>query len=265
MTPMVCSGVQRRLSACHDGELPVDEQIAVESHLRECRECGEEAEALRAIGEALRGRAAAMRPPSSADLTELQADVMSRVRVEHDESVTMQVVRVFDDMRLSFAALGATAATLASILIITGIFYFGPRSERPDSLAAMMETLGATSASVDGILLPRAYPTPETPGTVRVNEEDAVFALAAVVTRQGRIANLELVLAEQPTGSDRERVLRLLDDLSRSRFEPARFGGSPVAVNVVLLVAHTTVRGKPLPGNGKQSSMPQSRQAVLTG
>jgi hypothetical protein len=253
--------VQRLLSACHDGELPVDEQIAIESHLRECRDCGEELEAIRAIGEALRGRAAAERPPSCIELSAMQADLMGRVRVEHDESIAMQVVRVFDDMRLSFAALGATAATLASILIITGIFYFGPRSERPDSLAAMMETLGAQSASTDGMLLPRAYPT-TAPDDVRVNEEDAVFALAAVVTRQGRIANLELVLAEQPTGSDRERVLRLLDDLSRSRFEPARFGGSPVAVNVVLLVTHTTVRGnKPIPG--KQSAAPHAADSSL--
>ncbi len=262
MTPMVCSAVQRRLSACHDGELPIDEQIAVEAHLRECGECGAEAEAIRTIGEALRGRATLMQPPSSRDLAALHADVMSRVRAEHDESIAMQVVRVFDDMRLSFAALGATAATLASILIMTGIFYFGPRSERPDSLAAMMETLGAQSASTDGMLLPRAYPTPDSGTALRTNEEDAVFALAAVVTRQGRIANLELVLAEQPTGSDRARVLRLLDDLSRSRFEPARFGGSPVAVNVVLLVTHTTVRGKPLPGHGKQSSVPQGGHTV---
>jgi predicted anti-sigma-YlaC factor YlaD len=263
MTPIICSGVQRRLSACHDGELPLDEQIAVESHLRECMECGEEYEALRSIGEALRGRVAALRPPSGAELAALRADVMDRVRVEREESVTMQVVRVFDDMRLSFAALGATASTLASILIITGIFYFGPRSERPDSLAAMMETMGAQSASIDGMLLPRSYPRPASEGAVRVNEEDAVFALAAVVTRQGRIANLELVLAEQPTGSDRERIIRLLDDLSRSRFEPARFGGSPVAVNVVLLVAHTTVRGKPLPG--KQSAVPHGGVPVLMG
>ncbi len=254
MTPITCAGVQRRLSVYHDGELPVDEQIAIESHLRDCQGCGHDSDGIRAIGEALRGYAAAMRPPSSFELAAMQADAMGRLRVEHEESVTMQVVRLFDDMRLSFAALGATAATLASILIITGIFYFGPRSERPDSLAGMMETLGAQSSNADGILLPRAYATPASDTSIRANEEDAVFALAAVVTRQGRVANLELVLAEQPTGSDRERVLRLLDDLSRSRFEPARFGGSPVAVNIVLLVAHTTVRGKPIPG--KQSSAP---------
>ena len=96
-------------------------------------------------------------------------------------------------------------------------------------------------------------------GHVPGSEEDAVFALAAVVTQQGRIANLELVLAEQRSGADRERVLRLLDDVSRARFEPARIGGSPVAVNVVWLLAHTTVRGK----SGKQSSMPQGTLAGL--
>jgi hypothetical protein len=39
-------------------------------------------------------------------------------------------------------------------------------------------------------------------------------------------------------------VLSMLDAISRSRLEPARFGGSPVAVNLVWLLAHTTVKGK---------------------
>ncbi len=254
MTPLCCVDVLRRLSSYHDGELPVDEQIAVETHVRECPECSDEAGALRAIGESLRLGAAVLAPPSARELEMLQADVMSRVRVEHEESLPMQVAHLFDDMRLSCAALGATAATLVSILVMTGIFYFGPRSERPDSLAGVMETLGAHPINTTGMLLPRAYPEAVSEGVFGGNEEDAVFALAAVVTRQGRIANLELVLAEQPTGGQRERVLRLLDDVSRARFEPARYGGSPVAVNVVWLLAHTTVRGtKPLPG--KQSSL----------
>jgi hypothetical protein len=263
MTPMLCAGVQRRLSAYHDDELSVNEQIAVEHHLRDCGGCRTEADELRAIGEALRGSAAAINPLSARELDEMQADVVSRVHVEYEESVPMQVVRVFDDLRLSFAALGATAATLASVLIITGILFFGPRSERPDSMAAMLEALGAQSANTYGMQLPRASAKPVADNAFAANDADAVFALAAVVTRQGRLVNLELVLAEQPTGTDRARVVRLLDDMSRARFEPARFGGSAVAVNVVFLVAHTTVRGKPLPG--KQSAAPHPPAVALLG
>lgn len=254
MTPLCCVDVCRRLASYHDGELPVEEQIAVVAHLRECLDCSEEAEGLRAIGECLRDGVAILPPPSAVDLELMQADVMSRVHVEHEESLSMQVAHLFDDMRLSCAALGATAATLVSILVMTGIFYFGPRTERPDSLAGVMETLGAHPINTYGMLLPRADPDGVVEGVFGGSEEDAVFALAAVVTRQGRIANLELVLAEQPTGVERQRVMRLLDDVSRARFEPARYGGSPVAVNVVWLLAHTTVRGtKPLPP--KQSSL----------
>ena len=64
--------------------------------------------------------------------------------------------------------------------------------------------------------------------------------LAAVVTREGTIAGLELLLA---SGHDEEVLLSLLEVASAARFEPARFAGSPVAVNLVWLLAHTTVRG----------------------
>ena len=40
----------------------------------------------------------------------------------------------------------------------------------------------------------------------------------------------------------------LLDAISRTRLEPAQFGGVTVAVNLVWLLAHTTVKGTPLKG-----------------
>jgi hypothetical protein len=39
-------------------------------------------------------------------------------------------------------------------------------------------------------------------------------------------------------------MLEVLEAASQARFEPARAGGAPVAVNVVWLLAHTTVVGK---------------------
>jgi hypothetical protein len=45
-------------------------------------------------------------------------------------------------------------------------------------------------------------------------------------------------------GAKQERVVEnLMDAISRARFEPAQKAGLPVAVNMVWLVAHTTVRG----------------------
>ena len=69
--------------------------------------------------------------------------------------------------------------------------------------------------------------------------------LTAVVTREGELRDLAVLepglrglTAENPA------VLKLLDTVSQTRFQPARAGGAPVAVNVVWLLAHTTVVGK---------------------
>lgn len=44
-------------------------------------------------------------------------------------------------------------------------------------------------------------------------------------------------------GHGEEVMLSLLDVAAAVRFEPASFAGVPVAVNMVWLLAHTTVRG----------------------
>ena len=255
MTTMSCLGVRRRLSAYHDGELPTREQVAVENHLGDCARCAIDAAALDAVGDALRVGAGHLAVQYQGEMDALESEITNRVRVEGEESVPAQVGRMFDDMRLGYAALGAIAASIASVLVLSGICSFGPVSERPDSLAGMMEILGAPAAGVDTrMLMPRA-PFGAVMSDDVFNEEDAVFALAAVVTQQGRIKSLELVRSDQAKGTDTEQVLRLLDLVSRARLEPARMGGFPVAVRTVLVLAHTTVRGK-LPVPPKRSALP---------
>jgi hypothetical protein len=75
-----------------------------------------------------------------------------------------------------------------------------------------------------------------------MSEEEAVLALATVVTREGRLIDLRLV----NDGRDRQQIDGLLNAISTARFEPARYTGSPVPtnVNVLWLLARTTVRGK---------------------
>jgi hypothetical protein len=73
------------------------------------------------------------------------------------------------------------------------------------------------------------------------NEEDLVFALAAVVTQEGRLANPEVI---QASARDGDEVVRLMNTVMRARFEPASRAGAPVAVNMVWLVARTTVKGR---------------------
>lgn len=276
MKTMSCHGARRRLSAFHDGELPTREQVDVQAHLRRCGRCASEAASNAALGDMLRVRAARMVAVHERDLEALRSETLSRLKAEREESVPAQLGRMFDDMRLSFAALGSTAASLVSVLLVAGIVYFGPQTQRPDSLQGLMQMLSSPSSSVDvrdlvgqEIGQPSAHDreamsatamafrpvSREAMGDTSLSEQDAVFALAAVVTRQGRIASLEVVRSDQIPGSDRDQILRLLDQVSRARLEPARVGGSPVAARRVWVMAHTTVRAK-LPPLPKQSALP---------
>jgi hypothetical protein len=87
-------------------------------------------------------------------------------------------------------------------------------------------------------------------GSAVVDREEALFALQAVVTREGRVQNLELLLqdaSQAPIGT--RAIHHLLGAAAQTRFEPARGGGGePVAVNMVWLLAQTKVRPRvPVP------------------
>jgi hypothetical protein len=101
------------------------------------------------------------------------------------------------------------------------------------------------------------------------NDEDAVFALAAVVTRKGRIKNLNLLHGSDGTGpamtaQERRQVEVLLDTISKARFEPATKYNSPVAVNMVWLYAHVNVRGK-VPAGSKLQVPAKEMMSALPG
>jgi hypothetical protein len=75
---------------------------------------------------------------------------------------------------------------------------------------------------------------------------DAELAFAAVVSREGRVQNLELVHEQaRALHVKPEVLLSMIDVASRTRFEPAMAGGSPVAVSMLWLVSTTTVKGRP--------------------
>ena len=99
---------------------------------------------------------------------------------------------------------------------------------------------------------------------------DQVFTLSAVVTREGRIMDLQW---HSPSGNapkagtrEAEAVDTLLSVASLARFEPAKFAGSPVAVKMVWLVASTTVRASKsameLPDPGSVQAPPPRKRRV---
>jgi hypothetical protein len=174
--------------------------------------------------------------------------VLDRVRVEQQFSLGAQVRELFQDMHLVWAGLGASVAMAVCIFASAGVLQAASHNEKPESLAGIISTLANQGTNDNPLrlagtmLAPRALldtPVPITGG-------DGEWALSAVVTREGRIQNLEVLAAEQARALQvkPEVVLAMLNAASRARFEPAISGGLPVAVNVIWLVTSTTVKGR---------------------
>ena len=252
MTLMTCAAVQRRLQAFHDRELPIQETIAVEHHVGGCPPCGRELRELQTVGDALRFAAA---PGPADDWTGLQPGVISRMRAEASESWAARARRCVDDVHLVWIGLASAAATLICAGSVLSLLQFGVPG-RNDSLAAVIAVMGAPGGSnlnpapLDGRNLnggPMRVQVPTVPqdGVVyatlenaAMSEDDLMVPLSASVTREGRVADLRML----SNGSDADGVRDLVQKLSVGRLTPAQFGGDPVAVNVVWLLAHTTVK-----------------------
>ena len=106
----------------------------------------------------------------------------------------------------------------------------------------------------------------------RIPQEDAVFAVATVVTRDGRIANYELLESERPVIGRRDSaahaidVAALLHEVKQARFAPAQTeAGRPVAVNMVWVILRTTVgRDAQLEELLKRNITPRQRTFEVT-
>lgn len=246
MSTLDCRQVHRRLAAYHDGELPMDAQVAVQVHLRGCPACMTDRRRLAETGSLLRAGVAARVPE---ECGRIERHVLARLQAERQVSWHQQFNTLFEDLHLVWAAAGATAATAVILCAVVASMSLALR-EQPLSMAALIGAMASPGSdrnpvSVDGrMLLPRSDPDALVDSVV-MDRDEAVFALAAVVTREGRVRNLELLTPDTRAlpVEDRE-ILELLGAASQARFEPARAGGAPVAVNLVWLVAHTTVRGK---------------------
>jgi hypothetical protein len=246
MTLLTCAAVRRRLQAFYDREVPVREQIAIESHLNDCPPCARDLRELNQIGDALRFVAA---PPPADDWTGLTPGVISRMRAEEHESWAARATRAFDDLHLVWIAMASTAATFLCAASVLSMLHFAS-PERTDSLAAIITVLAAPSGSdLNPARLDRYIRVPSVPenGIVyaalensTLDERDLMLAMSAVVTKEGRVSGLELLSGDH----DQRDVSGIVDALSRGRLEPAQYGDTPVAVNLVWLVAQTTVKGK---------------------
>lgn len=276
MIPYVgCEYAREHLDAFVDGELPVAEQVAVESHLRWCRTCAARVEDVRLIGDSIRvgSPAQSLAVDETRAVSDVHDSVVMRLRTERELSLGTRIRDMFVDTRLLWPALGAMVAMLSCVAVAGSLLQMASR-EQPESLKKMIETLSnpgtesnplrpGNTARYDavfgkyidsnrsgGISIPRVVDS----GVMfeGISDQDAMFAVAAVVTRDGRVANYELLSSERIGESEKPvhaNELAALGDLVRqSRFEPAQTSlGRTVAVNMVWLMVATTVKTPPPP------------------
>jgi hypothetical protein len=248
MHVLPCDRVREDLAAYCDGELPMDDRVLVHGHLQECVACRLEEQAISDLGHALRTMAGSVPGRAAHDNGRLTGAILERIRVEQQFSLGSRVRALFEDMHFVWAGLGASIAMLFCIFASAGVLQ-AANQEKPDSLAGIISTI-ANADSNDPIRLASAVienrALLDTTETIQTTDEDAELMLSALVTRDGRIQNLEVLEQQARALHIRpELVGAMLDAASRARFEPAQSGGLPVAVNVVWLVTATTVKGQP--------------------
>jgi hypothetical protein len=263
MKPLTCAAALRSLQAYHDGELPVSSQIAVASHVHHCTNCAAALADLDDISSILRQAAPGHSPLSCDEAAAFTSTVVNRAKVERDTSFAARMRNLLEDLPVLYAGAGASLATTLFLVLMLGMMRFAT-IERADSLAGILNFLATQGSNenpfvVDArVMMPRALDATFSNGElVSVGEDyldgsqsgrDAVVTLSAVVTREGTVANLELLGdgRDPEPGvldvNDARRVEELMGAVSRARFEPATRKGLPVAVNMVWLVTHTTVR-----------------------
>ena len=194
-----------------------------------------------AVGAACRG-AGPGAPLTAEERAGLHASVVSRVGAEQ-QCRCRSVCAMFDDMHFVYAGLGAAGATV--VLPHDHAEHDALRGAH--QARVQPESGGRGCAHADAARARSGFDH----GDRRESDDEAAFTLSAVVTREGRLVNLELHPEDGQTpaaGSSEARAVQdMLGAMSQARFEPARVGGLPIAVNMVWLVAHTTVRATKLP------------------
>jgi len=276
--PLTCAAARRRLQAFHDRELSIADQIAVGAHVEWCGPCAATLADLRLVSAALRATTTGRRVLSRDEVTGFQMTVVNRARAERDASFMAGVRSMFDDMHLVYAGFGAAVATVLCVAVMLGMMRFASR-ERPDSLAAMVAFLTIPGSTADAIVIDPASQARWTARFQAANEsaeQDAVFALAAVLTRDPRVGHLDRFGGRNASGlhavstEDAKLIETLMDEVSRARFDAVN-SDAISATNMVWIVTHTTVRATnaapgvdlPLPAAKKRASLPTARASVV--
>lgn len=263
-----CDHARELLDGLVDGELSMPDQLAVESHLRWCRTCALRVEDMRLIGSSLRmGAASTMaRGDDEQEFVAAMNDaVLMRVRTEHEQSFGVRLREMFVDRRLLWPALGATAAIVLCVGVVGAVLQ-ASTAWSSESLAALIPTLASPGSEQNplrpvnlrdplrdeslGVSIPRLYAddAKRAGGTLEgIPEEDVIYTIRTVVSRDGRISNFEVLLSEgelaggQRTAEHAGHTRAVLNAVEQARFAPAQTPlGRAVAVDMVWVIAKTT-------------------------
>jgi hypothetical protein len=253
VTPLTCAATRRRLQPFHDGELAVGDQIAVSAHVEWCDHCAAALEDLRGVSTALQSLVPERLTLTHEEAAVFNATVVNRLKVENDASFLAHLHEMFDDMHFVYAGFGAAAATVLCVVIMLSMMRFATDG-RPDSLAALVGVMATPLECESGNDLAdasgcRARWAERFQRANESAEQDTVFALESIVTRQGRVANLEALraLRHRTAVGQVELIEGLLDAVSRSRLDAAQGLGAPEPSNMLWLVQHATVRANKAP------------------
>ncbi|HAK56658.1 MAG TPA: hypothetical protein DCP38_14415 [Acidobacteria bacterium] len=264
MARMTCRRVRRMLGDFHDGELSVGRQIAVEAHLHHCPSCQRALTGVAAIGQSVRDGSIG-RDVTPEELAGLAGAVVSRFKAEEAQTLGSRMNRMFDDMHLVWAGLAGTVALLCCVAAIFGLLSLSA-SGRDDSLSGVMRAMAVA------VEPPAARPFDWRVRSARVSPDDALLmvlgqtstsgrefavTLSGVVTREGRIADLEVLLSDD---RDLDVLLQVLSAAPAAHFEPARVAGAPFSSSVIWLLTHTTVRAPGRVGPEAALRLPRPHQ-----
>ena len=280
-----CRTARQWLTAAHDGELPVARQVILDAHLDACADCRRVRRDLGAISVALRGYATEHRPAET-DYAGVASSALEHVPAVPRRPFERRLRAVFANGQRLCVVGGAVVSMLVAGVFVAMALSFSP-PVHPHSLAGFLQgsnSLGSNANPLwgfeSGISLPHVSPDTQAAAMLIRPLPPLVLeklALAAVVTREGELASVE-VLRQQSAGARREaagqdagarkdadaagagppdaQLQRALSRLASDvRFEPARAGGAPVAVNVVWLLERTTVLPRS-PRTQSQSTAP---------
>jgi len=219
-----------------------------------------------AVGSTLQTLAPGRAVLAQVDMAVFTETVVSRVQAEEDASLFARVREAFDDMHLVYAGFGAAAATAVCAIIVLGMMRFAT-TDRPDSLAAVMTVLATPLECESGNDITdasgcRARWAERFARANESDEQEAVFALEAVVLQRGHLANLEALRRTRHRASieELEVIEELLDVVSRSRLDPSL---SVRMSKSIWLFEQMTVRASqqtppldvPLPAKNKRASL----------